>query len=241
MKQTKKTLMVISLSTLAVACLMLIVGIFNSKFIFNGIPFRILLVFGTISLATGLSITEFNVVKQKKTLGYVSLSLLAMSTLFAIIIFCSPLLEKANVFNQITEIVSIFSILFLIITSLYAKLGKKIIALQIVCYICLCAIDIILSLQILNVEVFKIKVILDIFLILLVITIGTIIALLVVSSKKPEVEKNTLVESVTISKTDYQRLIEENKNLKKQLELLQDKNKWVYKKCQKTKIWRFLC
>lgn len=221
MKTTKKVLMIVSLVSLSLACAMLIAGIFAPKFIFSGIPLHALLILGTMALGSGLSINVLNVIKQKKVLGYISLGFLGLSVLFALIVFFTPLLEKANTFNQITEIISFFSVLFLIIISLYAKLGKRVLPLQIVSYVCLCAVDIFLSLLVVGVDVLSTKPLLYIFLILIIVSIFSLIALLVISTKKTENEKNFAgIETITIAKVDYEKLLAENTELKKQIEEL---------------------
>lgn len=63
--KTKKVLMIISLSTLALSCLMLILAIFKVK-IFEGVPLRILLISSAIAISCAVSITEINIIKQKK-------------------------------------------------------------------------------------------------------------------------------------------------------------------------------
>lgn len=107
MEKAKKILMIISLSALAVACIMLILAVFKVP-VFQGVPLRLLLIFSTIAVACGMSITELSVIKRKKVLGYVAIALLGLSTLLAMIIFCSNLLTQYSVFNIITSIVKRF-------------------------------------------------------------------------------------------------------------------------------------
>lgn len=223
--KTKKVLMIISLSTLALSCLMLILAIFKVK-IFEGVPLRILLISSAIAISCAVSITEINIIKQKKVLGLVSLSLLMLSVLFALIIFCSPLLNNANAFNRLTGILSIFSILFMIIISLNTKLEKKFFALQIITYIFVCVIDIMLSLLIAGVDLFNITAMTEIFWILIVVSVGLLITLLVLSSKKnvENINKhNDNNETITITKTEYDTLLKENAELKEKIKTLTNK------------------
>ncbi len=223
--KTKKVLMIISLSTLALSCLMLILAIFKVK-IFEGVPLRILLISSAIAISCAVSITEINIIKQKKVLGLVSLSLLMLSVLFALIIFCSPLLNNANAFNRLTGILSIFSILFMIIISLNTKLEKKFFALQIITYIFVCVIDIMLSLLIAGVDLFNITAMTEIFWILIVVSVGLLITLSVLSSKKnvENINKhNDNNETITITKTEYDALLKENAELKEKIKKLTNK------------------
>lgn len=223
--KTKKVLMIISLSTLALSCLMLILAIFKVK-IFEGVPLRILLISSAIAISCAVSITEINIIKQKKVLGLVSLSFLMLSVLFALIIFCSPLLNNANAFNRLTGILSIFSILFMIIISLNTKLEKKFFALQIITYIFVCVIDIMLSLLIAGVDLFNITAMTEIFWILIVVSVGLLITLSVLSSKKnvENINKhNDNNETITITKTEYDALLKENAELKEKIKKLTNK------------------
>lgn len=223
--KTKKVLMIISLSTLALSCLMLILAIFKVK-IFEGVPLRILLISSAIAISCAVSITEINIIKQKKVLGLVSLALLMLSVLFALIIFCSPLLNNANAFNRLTGILSIFSILFMIIISLNTKLERKFFILQIITYIFVCVIDIMLSLLIAGVDLFNITAMTEIFWILIVVSVGLLITLSVLSSKKnvENINKhNDNNETITITKTEYDALLKENADLKEKIKTLTNK------------------
>ncbi len=223
MEKIKKTLLGISLSTLAISCLLLILSVFGVK-VFEGVLFRILLISSTLAVACGLAINELNVIRRKKILGLVGLGLLGLSVLFALIIFCSNLLMQYNIFNQITSIIAISSVLFIVIIALYSKFGKRMLPLQIITYICLIILDILLSLLIAGVKLFEINGILELFIVLIIISVGLLIASSVISSKI----KNTTTSNVndkdakiTILKSEYDALKEENARLKKQLAELQ--------------------
>ena len=114
MEKLKKILMITSLCGVGIAAVMLILQVFGVK-IFAGVPLRILLIVATIAVASGISINEIAVIKRKKILGFVGLGLLALSALFAIIIFCSSILTNGGVFVKITGITAISSIMFIII------------------------------------------------------------------------------------------------------------------------------
>lgn len=227
MEKTKKILMITSLSALGISCLMLILAVFKLP-IFEGVLLRILLIFSTLAVSCGISINELSIIKRKKILGYVGLSFLALSVLFALIIFCSPLLFQDNFFNRLTGIISISSILFIAIISIYSKLEKSLLGLQIPTYISLIALDILLSLLIGGIEIFNINGMLQIFIVLIIICVGLLIASSVVAAKKKgsEIEhKKPVGEFVTITKVEYDNLINENNMLKNELEQLKNQNK----------------
>ncbi len=227
MEKTKKILMITSLSALGVSCLMLILAVFKLP-IFEGIPLRILLIVSTIAVSCGISINEVSIIKRKKILGYVGLSVLALSVLFALIIFCSPLLFKDNFFNRLTGIVSISSVLFIAIISIYSKLGKSLLGLQIPTYISLILLDIFVSLLIGGIQIFEISGMLQVFIVLIIVCVGLLIASSVVASKKKNsVESDTKIKNnfITISKVEYENLLNENKILKQQIEELKNQNK----------------
>ena len=227
MEKTKKTLMIVSLSTLAICCIMLISAVFGVK-IFDGVPLRLLLIFATICVATGISINELAVISRKKVLGYVGVALLALSVLMAFVIFCSNLLVTENVFNRITGIVSDLSVTFIVIISIYSKLGKSLLGLQIPTYVAFGALAILLSLLIGGLDLFSAKGMTEIFVIICIVCFGLLVASTIISAKKNSGNidnANSKAKTITISLQEYESLKEENKMLKEELEKLKSNNK----------------
>lgn len=226
MEKTKKTLMIVSLSTLLICCIMLILAVFGVE-IFDGVPLRLLLIFATICVATGISINELAVINRKKVLGFVGIGLLALSVLMAFVIFCSNLLITENVFNRITGIVSVLSVTFIIIISIYSKLGKSLLGLQIPTYVAFGALAILLSLLIGGLHLFDIKGMLEVFIVLGIVCFGLLIASTIISAKKKSSNSdavNSKAKTITISLQEYESLKEENKTLKEELEKLKSNN-----------------
>ena len=221
MEKIRKSLMITSLVGIGIVALMLIAAVFGVN-VFKGWPLKALLIVATIAVASGVAINELNVIKRKRILGFVGLGLLALSTIFAIIIFATDLINKSNDFNTITGLVALNSILFISIISLYSKLGKSAIALQIPAYISLIGIDVFLSLLIVGINLFSVGGMIHLFVILCILALSLSIALSVISSKnKGNVEyfadrKNM----VTISKEEYETLKNENQMLKEKIEKL---------------------
>lgn len=227
MEKTKKTLMIVSLSTLVICCIMLILAVFGVK-IFDGVPLRLLLIFATICVATGISINELAVISRKKVLGYVGVALLALSVLMAFVIFCSNLLVTENVFNRITGIVSVLSVTFIVIISIYSKLGKSLLGLQIPTYVAFGALAILLSLLIGGLDLFSAKGMTEIFVIICIVCFGLLVASTIISAKKNSGNignANSKAKTITISLQEYESLKEENKMLKEELEKLKSNNK----------------
>lgn len=227
MEKTKKALMIVSLSTLLICCIMLILAVFGVE-IFDGVPLRLLLIFATICVATGISINELAVINRKKVLGFVGIGLLALSVLMAFVIFCSNLLVTENVFNRITGIVSVLSVTFIIIISIYSKLGKSLLGLQIPTYVAFGALAILLSLLIGGLHLFDIKGMLEVFIVLCIVCFGLLIASTIISAKKKSSNSdavNSKAKTITISLQEYESLKEENKALKEELEKLKSNNK----------------
>lgn len=226
MEKTKRTLMIVSLSALLICCIMLILAVFGVE-IFDGVPLRLLLIFATICVATGISINELAVINRKKVLGFVGIGLLALSVLMAFVIFCSNLLVTENVFNRITGIVSVLSVTFIIIISIYSKLGKSLLGLQIPTYVAFGALAILLSLLIGGLHLFDIKGMLEVFIVLGIVCFGLLIASTIISAKKKSSNSdavNSKAKTITISLQEYESLKEENKALKEELEKLKSNN-----------------
>lgn len=226
MEKTKKALMIVSLSALLICCIMLILAVFGVE-IFDGVPLRLLLIFATICVATGISINELAVINRKKVLGFVGIGLLALSVLMAFVIFCSNLLVTENVLNRITGIVSVLSVTFIIIISIYSKLGKSLLGLQIPTYVAFGALAILLSLLIGGLHLFDIKGMLEVFIVLCIVCFGLLIASTIISAKKKSSNSdavNSKAKTITISLQEYESLKEENKVLKEELEKLKSNN-----------------
>lgn len=215
MDKTKKILMIISLSALAVACIMLVLAVFQVP-IFKGVPLRILLVVSMTAVACGIAINEVSVIKRKKILGYVGLGFLAVSVLMALIIFCSNLLTTESIFNRITAIVSILSVLFIVVISLYSKLGKSLLGLQIPTYISLIGFGIFVALLIAGVDMFEITGMVEVFVILIIACAGLLLACSIVSARRKNISEKP--DMITISKAEYQDLKNQIESLKSQLE-----------------------
>lgn len=222
MNKTKKSLMIVSLVTLAISCLMLILAVFKVD-VFHGIALRFLLIFATTSLACAIAISEINIIERKRILGFIGLGFLTFSVLMALVVFCSPLLFNYNVFNRITGIVAVLSVAFIAVLSIYSKLQKSLLGLQIPTYVALGVLAIMISILIGGFNLLEIKGMLEVLIIDAIVTVGLLIASSVIASKrkdgnKPETKQESELEML---KTENLRLKQENEELKAKLAELQ--------------------
>lgn len=222
MNKTKKSLMIVSLVTLAISCLMLILAVFKVD-VFHGIALRLLLIFATTSLACAIAISEINIIERKRILGFIGLGLLTLSVLMALVVFCSPLLFNYNVFNRITGIVAVLSVAFIAVLSIYSKLEKSLLGLQIPTYVALGVLALMISILIGGFNLLEIKGMLEVLIIDAIVTVGLLIASSVIASKrkdgnKPETKQESELEML---KTENLRLKQENEELKAKLAELQ--------------------
>lgn len=224
MEKLKKSLVIVSLATLGIACAMLIAGIFGLKVFSDPIILKILLTVSTISVTAGVSINEISVIKRKKILGFIGLALLLASATLAIILFIVPTLFSNSTMVKTTSIVAVTSLVFITIISNYSKLESSMIGLQIFAYIVFIAVDIIISLLIAGVNVFAVPGMPQMFGVLCICAVGLMIALSVLSSKRKATaittEKHATIkvedDKILISKAEYYTLKEENQKLKEQ-------------------------
>lgn len=222
MNKTKKSLMIVSLVTLAISCLMLILAVFKVD-VFHGIALRFLLIFATTSLACAIAISEINIIERKRILGFIGLGLLTLSVLMALVVFCSPLLFHYNVFNRITGIVAVLSVAFIAVLSIYSKLEKSLLGLQIPTYVALGVLALMISILIGGFNLLEIKGMLEVLIIDAIVTVGLLIASSVIASKrkddnKPETKQESELEML---KKENLRLKQENEELKAKIAELQ--------------------
>lgn len=225
MIKLKKGVLISALSCLGVTCLLCILGIFGVA-IFSGVGLRILLIFASLTVALSASLSDINIFEKNKKIAIASLSLLGISLCFALIIFCSKLLDEVHVFNKITAILSVFSIMFMMIVSLYTKLENKFRVLQAITYIVVLLVDILISLLIAGVNILRVKGMTEILGVLCVLAVGLLIATAVVSTKKDNaIEQGETQGFIRVKKVEYENLIKENKALKEEITMLRSEKK----------------
>ena len=224
-EKLKKILMITSISAVGVAAVMLILQVLGVQIFANEILLRILLIVATLGVASAIAINEIAVIKRKRILGYIGIGLLGLSTLLALVIFCSNILQTGGVFVRITGITALISILFIMIITFYSKLGSHLLGLQIPSYACFCAVDLILVLLVADVKVFSVKGMTEAFIILCIASVALMITISVIASKRnsSEVQNTEDKKMVTIPVEEYEKLKAENEELKQKLQKYEEK------------------
>jgi len=214
----KKTLTLTSLIGVGASILMLICAIFGLK-VFEWPLLSILLTFATIAMASAFAINAFNLMPRNKIISYIALSLLALITVLWLVVFFSDF-KVPQMFTDIVGVVSIATVLFNIIVSTNLKLEKRLLGLQLATYILFTIITILLALLIFGLQIFDIKGMLEIFLVICLVAIGLLISLKVLS-KKVVTETNEKIsdEYIKIKKSEYDALISRINELEKQLNI----------------------
>lgn len=213
----KKTLTLTSLIGVGASILMLICAIFGLK-VFEWPLLSILLTFATIAMASAFAINAFNLMPKNKIISYIALSLLGVITILWLVVFFSDF-KVSQMFTNIVGVISIATVLFNIIVSNNLKLEKRLLGLQLATYILFTIITILLSLLIFGVQIFDIKGMLEIFLVVCLVAIGLLISLKILSKKVvTETDYKTNEEYIKIKKSEYDALVSRINELEKQLE-----------------------
>ena len=234
MEKLKKVFTGISLAGIGIVAVMLILAVFGVK-VFEGTLLKILLVTATLSVGSGLSINELSVIKRKKILGIIGLSLLAISTLFAILLFTTTIFDAVPVLGKIASVTAISSVAFILIISQYSKLDKNAIALQLPTYVGLLLIDLTLCLLVCGVNLFTYPSFITVFSILCIVTVSLYIALNVLAVRKRNAEAQT--ERIVVKETseEYNNLQKENMNTKQEYLNLKEENLLLKQEIQQLK------
>lgn len=224
MEKIKKVLTGVSLAGIAVVAIMLILAVFGVK-VFEGVLLKVLLVTATVAAASGLSINELSVIKRKRVLGLVGISLLGVSTIFAILLFTTNIFSDVPVLGKIAAVTAISSVVFILIISQYSKLDKSSLALQLPTYFGLLAIDITLCLLVCGINLFQYSLFITVFSIICIVTVSLYIALNVISSRKRNAEAQT-EKIITVKETseEYNNLQKEHLNTKQEYLQLKEEN-----------------
>lgn len=222
MRKTKKILTITSLVAMSLCVLLLIGAIFGLK-VFDGAVLKILLTFATIAVGSAFAISAVNIFDRNRIISIVALSLIALSMVFGLIVFWMGF-NVSVAFNKFTLILSMLAILFNIIVSLILKLDKRYLVLQIITYAFIVLIDIILTLQILNVDVFGIKSFWKYFIAICLIAFGLLCATSIIGRRSDVGQKDDKTNGfVKVSKIEYEEM-------KKRIESLEEENRILREK-----------
>lgn len=231
MKIAKKTLTITSLVTLIIAVGMLILAIFNIP-IFKNPNLQILLSFSSICVGAIFALNGLQIFNKRKKLSIVDLSLIGTLVVFGLLtIWLNKWLP--DLFVQIFSILALATIFFNIIVSNYLRLGRTKLVLQTLTYVLIIVIDILISLQILGVNLFNIDWFVKLFVVLCLVAFVLLVVLVVLAKKIPENDLKQIIvakeQTITISKQEYEDLLskiatleEENKKLKQTTKIHQN-------------------
>lgn len=223
MKTAKKTLSIISIVTLAGAVLMLILWVFGVKGIFKFPLVAVLESMAIICAGSAFSINALLILPKKKKLAIVDFSLLGSLTLLSILTFWIEAMSS-SIFGKIVLILGIATIFFNIIVSNYLKLAKNKLALQIVTYCLIVIIDILLTLQILGINLFDSEVFVKIFIALCLATFVMLIVLVILAKKSPTSDiVSDKVDFIKVDKKEYDAMKFRIQELEKELHELKNK------------------
>lgn len=220
MKKTKKILTTVSLVAMILSVIMLIGAIFGLK-VFSGVLLKFLLSFAAIAVGCAFAINAVSIYSRKRIISIVSLFLLGLSVVFALIIFWAGF-DASVGFNKFTLILAMLTVFFNIIVSLIIKLDRRYLVLQIITYALILVIDIVLTLQIVNVDIFAIKNFWKFFLAICLVAFALLCATGILGRKydggdKPAKEKQDFVK---LSQTEYDELKQKLKTLEEENQVL---------------------
>ena len=220
-KKVKKVLTIIALVTLIIDIGLLISAIFGAPVFEWVILTKILLSSVTLTVASAFAITAVGYINKQRVLSIITLSMLGLLCIFAFVIYWNSILFN-NVFTQITVTLAILTVTFCLLVNVGVRLDKKFFALQIVTYILMAISDILLILLVWGVPLFSIAVLSQIIGVIFLVTFALWCSLSILSRKNQSVNDETKVsvESVTISKLEYQALKRENEELKAEIKKL---------------------
>lgn len=229
-EKIRKSLLGVSLSSLVIVCVMCVLAVFKVP-IFSGIPLRILLCLSAICVASGLTLSEMIVIHKNKILGFIGLGLLGLSTILALICFCSNLLVTYTVYNRITGIVAILSVAYTGALVVYSRLGRHLLWLQIVTYFAIGLWTGFITLIIAGRPILEAPLMLQVFIVVCIICLGSFVAcnIIGVRLKGGDEELSKMgIQMVRIEKTELD-------NLKMQISSLQDENAFLKKEIETLK------
>lgn len=220
MKNIKRVLTILAISTMAVAIGILIASLFGLS-IFTGLWLKILVTLGTVSFASAFAIGAVNIFRQKRILSLISLGLLVVSTILAIIIYWNGFSVSA-LFIKLTIMIGMATVLFLIIVSLNTKLGKRYQLLQWICFALIIVIDVALSLIVWGVDLLAISFFLEIIISISLIAFALICALAILGKRNPDGE--VIGDGyIKVKKDEYDALVKKVKEYEEKERVAKEK------------------
>lgn len=206
MEKARKILSILTIVFTGVLSLLLIMWLFGLD-ILGANKLKIYMTLGSLAVGGFFAINSLNMTIKNKTLGWVSFGLITGAVFLIILTFWLNI--QNDIVRNITITLGLVSVLFNIIVSSGLDLGKTQLAIQIIVYIVVGALDVFATLLIFGA--------LDIaktwtwLVTLIILSIVGIIILKVLAKKKIA---NNLIEDdsvVKVSKQEYLKLVEKAK------------------------------
>ena len=224
----KKILTLVTIVCLATAGLIGILFLINTTADFIGDNFSAFLVKFLLTLLVVFSAGLFllnavEAISRKSIFGFIAAGLIAVSSIMFLVFiwFLWQKIDQGSTYLHLTWIVSAITILFNVIVSNVIGLGKKLLPLQIITYLTLFYIELAIVLLICgNNALFG-----DIWLIFAIVAIVWLVFTIILSIKKKSIVRAVVSEAVqapaddtvTITKSEYQALLDKIANLENQL------------------------
>lgn len=221
MKRTKNIFQALSIAGVCAVVIMLIMAIFGVQ-VFEGIGFKFLLSFATISLASALSLTATSNLEKHKTISLVALGLIGLCFVLAFIIYWAEI-KLASGFGRFVALLGLITILINLIVNLNLKLGKQKQGLQIVTYCLIIILDILLTIIICGKNLFEISGFWQIFAVLALVVFA-LLCTLSVMSKRVNGDTNLITTDTKSLLAQIDELKAENARLKAEIEKLKNGN-----------------
>ncbi len=205
MKLTKKITSIATIVLSAYVVLSLILTLLDINFLggFNSLFFTMLV----LAIAGFFAINSLNMVGKNKTIGFVSLGLIALSALLIIIAVWIDI--SGSLYLNITVSFGLLSVLFDIIVSSGLDLGKKNLVVQIIVYLIAFVTDLTATLGIFGVV--DLGEILTVFLIMILLSVLGIVVLKVLAKKVVSGIIEDEKGMTKISLSEYNLLLEKAK------------------------------
>ncbi len=231
LEKIRRTLLTLSIGAVVVACIMLVLAVFRVP-IFEGVQLRVLLCVATIAVSCGLALSDLVIFKKNKVLGIVGLGLLALSTLLALICFCTNLILVSPTYNRITGIVAVLSVAYTSSLVVYSRLGKYLLWLQIITYFAIGVVTGFIVLLIAGEHVLNGVGMLQTFITTCIVCVGSFFSCYFIGIKIKSSSDDASKLGIKMTKIDQAEL----DDLKNQLKSLKDENEFLKNEIEKLKI-----
>lgn len=206
---TKKVLSYVALSALGLSIILLLVALFSESVTITGTYAKLVATTGTLTIAPSVALNSITLLVDKKNkISFISLGLIAASSILFLILFWAGV-GFGSVAVKICLTLAILSITINVIVGDVLKLGKKYLFVQIPTYALFAVFDYFVISLIFGSKILSKDAMLQIFIAVIILGVGGIIALAVLSKKQDGADSaaaKTEDGMITITKTEYDAL-----------------------------------